>query len=91
MLKNYFKIALRSFQKHKGYAVLNLLGLTIGITSALMVFLFAYDEFTYDHYHNKAANIYRLNGAYHLPNNGGIRTIRGGWASRWRNARQRFP
>ena len=54
MLKNYFKIALRSFQKHKGYAALNLLGLTIGITSALMVFLFAYDEFTYDHYHKKA-------------------------------------
>jgi putative ABC transport system permease protein len=72
MLKNYFKIALRSFQKHKGYAALNLLGLTIGITSALMVFLFAYDEFTYDHYHKKAASIYRLNGAYHLPNNGGF-------------------
>jgi putative ABC transport system permease protein len=70
MLKNYFKIALRSFQKHKGYALLNLLGLTVGITSAFLVFLFAYDEFTYDHYHNKATNIYRLNGAYHLPNNG---------------------
>ncbi|HEX6889389.1 MAG TPA: ABC transporter permease [Chryseolinea sp.] len=70
MLKNYFKIALRSFQKHKGYAVLNLLGLTVGLTSALLVFLFAYDEFTYDHYHSKAENIYRLNGAYHLPNNG---------------------
>ena len=72
MFKNYFKIALRSFQKHKGYAALNLLGLTIGITSALMVFLFAYDEFTYDHYHRKAESIYRLNGAYHLPSNGGI-------------------
>lgn len=72
MLKNYFKIALRSFQKHKGYALLNLMGLTIGITSALLVFLFAYDEFTFDHYHGNAINIYRLNGAYHLPNNGGF-------------------
>jgi len=72
MLKNYFKIALRSFQRHKEYAVLNLLGLTIGITSALMVFLFAFDEFTFDHYHTNAANIFRLNGAYHLPNNGGF-------------------
>jgi putative ABC transport system permease protein len=70
MLTNYFRIALRSFQKHKGYALLNLLGLTVGLTSALLVFLFVYDEFTYDHYHTKAENIYRLNGAYHLPNNG---------------------
>jgi hypothetical protein len=51
------------------------MGLTIGITSALMVFLFSYDEFTYDHYHDKADHIYRLNGAYHLPNNGGLNNM----------------
>lgn len=72
MLKNYVKIALRSFQKNKGSVILNLLGLTIGITSALLVFLFVYDELTYDNFHTKADRIYRLNAAYHLPNNGGF-------------------
>lgn len=72
MLRNYFKIAIRSFQKHKAYAILNVLGLTIGITSALMIFLFVYDELTYDLNHLKYPQIYRLNAVYHLPNNGGL-------------------
>ena len=72
MLRNYFKIALRSFQRHKGYSLLNISGLTIGITSAVLIFLFAYDEFTYDLNHKKISQLYRLNAAYHLPNNGGF-------------------
>ncbi len=72
MLKNYIKIALRSLSKQKAYAFLNIVGLTIGITSSLLIFLFVHDELTYDLNHEKANHLYRLQAAYHLPNDGGI-------------------
>jgi putative ABC transport system permease protein len=72
MIKNYLKIALRSFRKYKAYGILNILGLTIGITSTLLISLYVYDELTYDHFHDKADQIFRLDGAYNLPNNGGV-------------------
>lgn len=72
MLKNYLLIALRSFKKNRTYSFLNIFGLTIGITCALIIFLFVYDELTYDRYHEKLNSIFRLNSGYHLPNNGGF-------------------
>ncbi len=72
MLKNYFKIALRSLLKQKVYAFLNIIGLTIGITSSLLIFLFIHDELTYDLNHKNADQLYRLQGSYHLPNDGGM-------------------
>lgn len=72
MLKNYLLIALRSFKKNRTYSFLNIFGLTIGITCALIIFLFVYDELTYDRHHEKLSSIFRLNSAYHLPNNGGF-------------------
>ena len=72
MLKNYFVIALRTFKRQKTYSFLNIFGLTIGITCSLLIFLFVYDEITYDHNHRKADHIFRLQAAYHLPKNGGF-------------------
>lgn len=72
MLKNYLKIAFRSIIKQKAYSIINILGLTIGITCSLLIFLFIYDELTYDHNHKNINQIYRVNAAYHLPNNGGF-------------------
>jgi putative ABC transport system permease protein len=72
MLRNYILIALRSFKKNRAYSILNIFGLTIGITCALIIFLFGYDELTYDHNHEKLNSIYRLEGGYNLPNNGGF-------------------
>jgi len=72
MFRNYLLIALRSIKKNKTYSFLNVFGLTIGISCALIIFLFVYDELTYDHNHLNRDVIYRLNGSYHLPNNGGI-------------------
>jgi len=60
MLKNLFKTAVRHMVKHFGYSVLNILGLTIGISSALLLIIYVTDEVSYDRYHEKAARIYRV-------------------------------
>ncbi len=70
MLKNYLFISFRLVRKNKAYSLLNILGLTLGITCALIIFLFVHDELTYDM--SQPENIYRLNAAYHLPNGGGF-------------------
>lgn len=71
MIRNYLLIALRSFKKNKSYSFLNVFGLTVGISCAIIIFLYAYDELTYDHNHVRRDVIYRLNCTYFLPNNGG--------------------
>jgi len=61
MLKNLIKISIRNILKEKGYSVLNILGLAIGITSSIFLLLYVMDELSYDMYHEKADQIYRLN------------------------------
>jgi putative ABC transport system permease protein len=60
MLKNLIKTALRHIQKHSGYSLLNVLGLTLGITSALFLIIYVSDELSYDRYHENADRIYRV-------------------------------
>ncbi len=51
MLRNYFTIALRNIRKHKFFAAINILGMTIGITSCLFIALYVINEFSYDRFH----------------------------------------
>jgi len=60
MLKNYWKMALRNFLKHKGFSFINVFGLTVGIACCLLILLFVVDEISYDKYHEKADRIYRV-------------------------------
>lgn len=60
MLKNYFKIAFRNILKHKFFAGINMLGMTIGITACLLIILYVTDELSYDRFHEKANSIYRV-------------------------------
>lgn len=60
MLTNYLKIAWRNLLKDKFYTLLNILGLTIGVTCGLLLLLYVTDELSYDRYHAKAGQIYRL-------------------------------
>ncbi|MEO1054583.1 MAG: ABC transporter permease [Bacteroidota bacterium] len=71
MFKNYLKVSLRALLKHKVYALLNVLGLTIGLTCSIIIFLFVYDETSYDQFHEKANRIQRLACIYYLPNEAG--------------------
>ncbi|HUS02567.1 MAG TPA: FtsX-like permease family protein [Chitinophagaceae bacterium] len=60
MFKNHFQIALRNIRKRKGYTLLNILGLGIGITCCLLIFQFVSYEKSYESFNNKADQIVRL-------------------------------
>ncbi|MEX2131923.1 MAG: ABC transporter permease [Pseudohongiellaceae bacterium] len=60
MLTTQLKFALRSLGKYKLYSLVNLLGLTLGLTAALVLGLFVYDELSFDRYHSQADQIHQL-------------------------------
>src|SRR5258708_25881696 len=60
MLRNYFKIALRTLIRNKLYTTLNIAGLTFGISCFLLIGLYLFDELTFDHQHSRADRIYRM-------------------------------
>lgn len=60
MFKNYFKTAVRNLWKHKTFSFINIIGLTLGLTSFILIALFIFDELTFDRFHNNADNIYRV-------------------------------
>ncbi|MHB1687439.1 MAG: ABC transporter permease [Ignavibacteriaceae bacterium] len=60
MLKNYIKIAFRSLLKYKTYSYINIIGLSFGITSCLVIFLYVQNELSYDKYNKNYKNIYRV-------------------------------
>jgi putative ABC transport system permease protein len=60
MLLNYFLLALRNIRKQRGYAIINTLGLAIGLASAILIFLYVRHEQTYDTFHPFADKTYRL-------------------------------
>ena len=61
MFINYLKIALRNIRKQKFYSFINILGLTIGLASSILIGLYILDELSYDHFHVKGERIYRMN------------------------------
>jgi len=66
MFKNYFKIAWRNLMKNKIFSFINILGLTIGITVCMMIFLFIMNEFSVDSFHKNGNNIYRVMRGYEI-------------------------
>jgi putative ABC transport system permease protein len=60
MLKNYIKIAFRNLVRHKGYTFINIFGLATGIICCLLILVYVQDELSYDKYHEKAEQIYRI-------------------------------
>src|SRR5437868_9155896 len=60
MIKNYLLVAVKYIRKQKLFSVINILGLTVGIACCLMIFLFISNEFSYDSFHKKGKNIYRV-------------------------------
>jgi putative ABC transport system permease protein len=58
MLKNYFKIAVRNLLRSKGFSLINITGLIIGMSSAILILLWIYDEVSYDRFHQNKEYLY---------------------------------
>ena len=60
MFGNYLKVALRNISRHKGYSVINILGLATGMACAILLFLWVQDELEYDRFHENIGYLYRV-------------------------------
>ncbi|HYG03362.1 MAG TPA: FtsX-like permease family protein [Chryseosolibacter sp.] len=60
MFRNYLIIALRGFLRNKTYSLINVFGLALAILSAALIFLYVYDELTFDTVHPNSRNLYSL-------------------------------
>jgi putative ABC transport system permease protein len=60
MLKNYLKVTIRSLINQKYYSIINTLGLSLGLTACILIFLYVQDELSYEHTFKNHENIYRL-------------------------------
>lgn len=60
MLKNYLTVALRNLLRHRIYSLLNLAGLSVGLATSILIFLWVRDEVSFDRFHTHANEIYRV-------------------------------
>ena len=60
MLKNYFKTAFRNLKRQKIYSFINITGLSLGLACCILITLYIHFELSYDSFHDKADNIYRI-------------------------------
>ncbi len=58
MIKNFFKVAWRNLLRSKGFSFINILGLAIGMASAILILLWIGNEVSYDQFHEKKDRIY---------------------------------
>jgi len=64
MIKNYFKTAWRNLMKYKFISLINLFGLTVGLTCCLLITTYVLNELSYDRYNKNAKNIYRVTRSF---------------------------
>ena len=64
MWRNYLTVGVRALMKNRTYAVINILGLAIGMAACLMILLFVRYEFSYDKWLPNAANTYQIQSWY---------------------------
>lgn len=60
MLKNYLNVLRRNFARNKAFTLINILGLTMGITCSLIMFLVVKQEFSFNRYHSNLDSLYRI-------------------------------
>jgi putative ABC transport system permease protein len=61
MIRNYLKTALRNLLKNKGFTLINVFGLALGLATCLLIVFYVYDELSYDRYNVNADRVYRVN------------------------------
>ncbi len=66
MLENYFKVSLRNIIRQKSYSVINIIGLSVGLATCMLIFLWVHDEWKFDRFHSNSERIFTvmLNNSY---------------------------
>jgi hypothetical protein len=64
MIKNYFKTAWRNLQHNKIFSLINVTGLSIGISASLVIFLIVHYDFSFDKFEKDGGRIYRVVSDY---------------------------
>ena len=67
LLPNYFKIAWRNLILRKGYTVINIIGLSIGLAACILIALYVQHEWSYDTFHENADRSYRVLREFDIP------------------------
>jgi putative ABC transport system permease protein len=67
MLRNYILITLRTMLRNRVYALLNIIGLAVGATACTLILLYVQNEWSYDRFHDRAGDIYRMNMKLEVP------------------------
>jgi ABC-type antimicrobial peptide transport system permease subunit len=65
MIRNYLIVTLRNIFKHKGYAIINIVGLALGMACCLLICIWVLDELSYDRFHGNASSLYRVEENQH--------------------------
>ncbi len=67
MLKNYLTITFRTMIRRKGFSLIHVFGLSIGLASCMLIGLYIQDELQYDDFHENADHVYRVLRQFDLP------------------------
>jgi putative ABC transport system permease protein len=60
MFKNYFITSMRSLMRSKGFSMINIVGLAVGLATFSLISFYVYNELSFDRYHQKADRIFRV-------------------------------
>ena len=60
MLRSFLIISIRNLSRQKGFSMINILGLTLGLTVGFLIILYIFDELSYDRFHKDYQRIYRI-------------------------------
>jgi putative ABC transport system permease protein len=60
MFRNYLKVAWRNLMKSKIFSLINIIGLSVGLTCCMLISIYLYNEVSYDKYHKDVDRLYQL-------------------------------
>jgi len=66
MFYNFLKSAFRTIYKNKFYSLLNILGLSVGLTAFIFLFIYIRDELSYDKYNENSSSIFRIESDFYI-------------------------
>jgi putative ABC transport system permease protein len=69
MIQSFINTGIRNFRKYRLYAFINIFGLSLGVCTAICIFLYVADELSYDRFHDQGEDTYRVNAIYRYDEN----------------------